>query len=801
MGGSRWRVDLNTTPLVCWFSRNTNLSAIDSGGSLFVFDAKNGRVLRRRSTNFPSESDLSLRACVGVAGDGRTLAIGNLGEAVRIIDGLTGEQRKSWRHDGVFESIALSRDGTRMLTVGLDPTGSAIDQALRVWETETGRELRCIKFNELRTGDLLARLYSAALSPDGRTIAWIASSDARCVQLCDVTTGRKRDCPSSRAIELGRIAFTPDGHRIVAAGGCSALLSWDVASGKQIGDHAEGNEPLMAERMLISPDGRSLAACGFNGSLRVFDMSTGHERWHLDRRLDGRSSAPVFAPDGKALFVWFAGTDRLIHRYSAETGESLDEADLHGGPVTCVCFSADGKTLFTLGRDQRMRSWSASTGELQRSSPVAHEWPAFAVSGDRRYTASAKDECVTVYEMATGAQYRQFAVGNSAVYAVGLSPDASHIVAVARDSQRSPHGTIRSWEMASGKELGRAVVHEGRLTDLFMSSDRRVWCGLAIPPAPQERLLLRMTSTGRTLSSARVPEDYCGVLCLSPDARTVVMSSLSGRRLALIETATARPRLLWSVDEPVGAAALSRDGRILATGHVDGTLRFWDAYNGCPLAARQAHEGQIYSVDFDPAGSYAATGSWDGTALVWDLRELGLHPAPLASRDRAELPKLWGSLGSGDAQLAYRSIVQLTALGDVSVSFLAERIQRLPPSKASTIMYLIQKLNDAHFARREEAVRELIQMGSAAEPALRTALAGEHLPEVRLRIEKVLSSVVEPALSSEEVRTLRAIEVLERIGSEQARQALVKIQSRAASGRTSNEVAASLARLASRRQQ
>lgn len=797
MGGSRWRVDLNTTPFVCWFSSNRTVSAIDSRGNFFLLDAKSGKLLRRRSSSFPSEDDVPWR-CVAIAGNGRSAVIRNVGPTVRVVDGLTGEERRSWRHEGIFAWTALSDDGSRLLTCGPDTADNSFEYRLRVWETETGRELRCPKLNEPPARYALFRAHSAALSPDGRTVAWIPALDTRSIQFFDLDTGRTRDCPSSREMIDPQMVFTPDGRRVVATTGFDAILSWEVATAQQVGDHALGNERLLGEGVAISPDGRGLVACDLNGILRVFDLSTGQERWKLARPVE-RGCVPAFAPDGKTLLVWH-GEDRLIHRYSVETGESLDEPDIHGGPVTCVCFSADGNTLVTLGRDQKMRSWKASTGELQHLSPAAHEWTAFAVSQDRRYTASAKGKCVTVYKIGTGTQHRQLGVGESAFSAVGLSPDASQMVAVGPDRQRSRCGTIRSWEMASGRELGRAVVHEGRLTDLFMSSDRRVWCGLAIPPGQEDRLLLRMTSTGRTVGSARVPQDYCGVLCLSSDARTVVMSSLSGRRLALIETATARPRLLWSVDEPVSAAALSGDGRILATGHVDGTLRFWDASNGRLLAARQAHEGQIYSVDFDPAGNYAATGGWDGTALVWDLRELGLHPARLASRDRADLPKLWELLASSNAQEGCHSIVHLTALGDVGVRFLAERIQTLPLSKSSVIMDSIRRLNDARFARREQAVQDLIHMGSAAEPALRNALSEERLPEVRLRIEKVLSNLVEPALSSEEVRTFRAIEVLERIGTAQARQALSNIRIGAATGRTASEAAASLVRLASRPQ-
>jgi hypothetical protein len=86
---------------------------------------------------------------------------------------------------------------------------------------------------------------------------------------------------------------------------------------------------------------------------------------------------------------------------------------------------------------------------------------------------------------------------------------------------------------------------------------------------------------------------------------------------------------------------------------------------------------------------------------------------------------------------------------------------------------LIAALDDDSFQRREAAMKQLQELGPSAEPALRTVLQGQPSPEQRRRVEIILVALAEPhLLSAEQLRAIRAVTVLEQIGSPEARQNL-----------------------------
>src|SRR4029078_5358163 len=102
-----------------------------------------------------------------------------------------------------------------------------------------------------------------------------------------------------------------------------------------------------------------------------------------------------------------------------------------------------------------------------------------------------------------------------------------------------------------------------------------------------------------------------------------------------------------------------------------------------------------------------------------------------------------------------------------SLALLKKSLKVIQSAANPEIGQLLAKLDDDRFAVRDDAMRKLAGLGSTAEAALRKARAGQPTLEAKRRIEELLGKL-EPRHLPEALRELRALEVLERIGSAEA---------------------------------
>ena len=298
------------------------------------------------------------------------------------------------------------------------------------------------------------------------------------------------------------------------------------------------------------------------------------------------------------------------------------------------------------------------------------------------------------------------------------------------------------WEAATGREVAILRDEKGKEFSPWSPATvafTRDTTGLIWTDGTAIRLW--DLASGRSRPIARPASTEIAAIVPSPDGRFVAAGVGSVIRVWHIDSGREVVQISGHGEDSL-TLAFSPDGRLLASGSggfrsgKDCSVRVWELASAREVRRFNGHRAGITAVAFFPDGRRIASSSSDATAMVWDLsRPKGAPLAPL------ELDALWGDLADGDAGTAYRSIWTLTAVPDRTVTFLSERLKPI----------------------------------SSDDPAKDTSLG--------------------PVATGETLRRLRAIAVLEKIGTLEAHRVLERLATGLDGARETRDARAALRRL------
>jgi hypothetical protein len=222
----------------------------------------------------------------------------------------------------------------------------------------------------------------------------------------------------------------------------------------------------------------------------------------------------------------------------------------------------------------------------------------------------------------------------------------------------------------------------------------------------------------------------------------------------------------------------------------DATIRLWSIPTGkeigrfrLPMSRRsrtfrefiENSGNMVMGLDASADGRLLVSGHFNGTALVWDLTpyhaQARFAGAPL---DDQRLEDLWTDLGDTDAATGWRALWTLAEHVEPTLKMLEARLQPETAPDAKRAAGWIRDLGDAKFAVRAEAMKEIRRSARTISHLLRAALADKPPLEVERRLDQLLAeSALPEAMTPARLRQWRALETLERINSPAAA-ALVK---------------------------
>jgi WD40 repeat protein len=227
-----------------------------------------------------------------------------------------------------------------------------------LWDTASG---------QLRHVLALNNVAAVAFSPDGRQLAVVSGGYSlhigrSKVLFYDTATGQFLRTLGGYNITLD-VAFTPDGHSLIAAGGYE-VQTWDVHSG-QLRPTQESDTPVQS--VAVSPDGQLMAWGGGEQqyTVQMWDIATGQLLYMLEEQA-GVVHKVLFSPDGQRLAT--LSDDGLVRLRQASTGELL-----FSQPANHIAFQPNGRLLATDTGDiyaegeVSLQLWDVDTFELVRS--------------------------------------------------------------------------------------------------------------------------------------------------------------------------------------------------------------------------------------------------------------------------------------------------------------------------------------------------------------------------------------------------------------------------------------------------
>jgi hypothetical protein len=181
--------------------------------------------------------------------------------------------------------------------------------------------------------------------------------------------------------------------------------------------------------------------------------------------------------------------------------------------------------------------------------------------------------------------------------------------------------------------------------------------------------------------------------------------------------------------------------------------------------------------------------------LQWDLTTRSPDGVwRTASHDPPKRQALWATLAGTDTPAAHKAIWELAADPEGTVGFLETKLKPVPAAADGEIARLIAELDSDNFAKRQAAQRQLTKIGNQVVPRLFEALSKPASLEQRQRLQNLVKELGSPRLSGEELQRFRGVEVLERIGTAEARRVLAGLAKGAPGSRFTREAKESLER-------
>lgn len=566
------------------------------GADARQWDLASGREIRR----FPREAN-GIRTGA-ISPNGKTIATLSQRGRVVLRDVASGRILHQWKLTDRPDAIAFTPNNKYLAVGGRNPI-------LSFYSIKTGRKL-AVGFE----APGIRSVYALAFSPNGNQVLTVSNK----LHLWDIQTGKllRAITPAKGLQGSWRHAqFSEDGSRLLTVNGVrgARILLWSTKTW-QIEHEMFHRRTIRGARLL--PDTAQVLLWSQSAIPILIDLKTKEViqtyQWHQAGVLSADLSS-----NGKRMAT--LSQDSRIQIWDMESAKPLHPDLQPRMAIESLAIAPNGKTIATGGSDFTICIWEVATGKLLHTLKD-HQFlvTALAYSPNGKWLASccshSTDTQARVWNVEEKKVQARFHLGPQGAKRILFLPDSKTVVTAGN----SEH--IRFWDPKTGKEKRFLMRMNYHLSDIDLSPNGKMLLstGWDLKGQPVRiwdmatgKILHRFGEQGQMARSARFLRD-----------NKIAMVDRQGE-IQILDIKT--KRMVQSISQNRSnfrPPEQSPQGNLIAYAEGRSHTFFLQNLRTNQRKAIKGHDGYLNCLQFAPNGNFLATGSKDGTCLIWDLELL-----------------------------------------------------------------------------------------------------------------------------------------------------------------------------------
>ena len=519
-------------------------------------------------------------------------------------------------HKALIRDVIFTSDGKYLVSASDDKT-------IRVWDTSTGELVRMLsgQIGTVHEG----KIYAAALSPDDRLLATggilSGSREEKCaIRLINFQTGEVKTLLKGHPNVVLKLAFSPDGNRLISGSSDKTARIWNVRTQKTL--HVLKGHTDHIYAVAFSPDGKLAVTGSDDDSLKLWNAKSGA----LIKTLKGHTynvRSVAFTPNGKYLLS--GSYDKTIRMWDGRTGKFIKVLASQNRTVDGLSISPDGTkvltgfaNVFSIPFGKKITTFTKHDNTV-----IATD---ISPNGRIAATGGGDNNEINLWDLTTGKAKQKMVGKGKRIWSVGFAKDGQSIGWGKKYKSRNlfAYGSLkqsfqiksdnRTYELSKGSEIRSDYV--------FIRGIKSVGSWSIKTKTGKPHKTLEILKNGRVVHEI-TRESTSGYrhqsLTLTPDGKTVISGGGNGFLTSYNpQTGKKIHDFIGHITDVLGVA-VSPDSRFLVSGSSDQTVKLWEIDSGrLLLTIFQGTDNEW--VAWTPEGYYTA--SLNGDKYVgWHINQ------------------------------------------------------------------------------------------------------------------------------------------------------------------------------------